>query len=73
MFNFSGIGVELIAECFNVFNTVNYDVTSIDGARYFSGPTITNPAAAAVVNPNYGAPSATLPPREGQIGVRVTF
>ncbi len=73
MFNFGGVGLELIAECFNVFNTVNYDVTSIDGARYLSGPTIANPAAAAVVNPNYGKAFATLPPREVQLGARVTF
>ncbi|HQQ77284.1 MAG TPA: TonB-dependent receptor [Thermoanaerobaculia bacterium] len=73
MFNVSGIGVELIAECFNLFNTVNYDVTSIDGARYLSGPTIANPNAPANPNPNYGAASATLSPREGQIGLRVSF
>ncbi len=73
VFNFSGFGLELIAECFNLFNTVNYDVTSIDGAMYRSGPTIANPAAAFVANPNYGKPSATLPPREVQLGLRLTF
>ena len=69
----SGFGFEVIAEVFNVFNTVNYDVTAIDNAQYLSGPTLANPAAPYVKNPNYGNYSATLPSREVQLGVRATF
>ena len=69
----SGISVDVIAEVFNLFNTVNYDVTSIDNAQFISGPTLTNPAAAFKPNPNYGNFSATLPSREVQLGVRVSF
>ncbi len=43
--------LELIVEGFNLFNTTNYDVASIDGAEYLSGPTIANPAAVAVNEP----------------------
>jgi hypothetical protein len=72
-FNFSGLGFEILAEAFNLFNTVNYDVTSIDNAEFTAGPTIANPAAAFKPNPNYGNYSATLPSREFQLGVKVTF
>jgi len=72
-FNFSGFGFEILAEAFNLFNTVNYDVTSIDNAQFLSGPTVTNPTAAYKPNPNYGNYSATLPSREIQVGVRVSF
>jgi len=65
--------LELIAECFNLFDSTNYDVGSIDGAQYVSGPTLANPAAAPVSNPNFGKPSATLPSREIQLGVRFAF
>ncbi len=70
---FGGLGVEVIAEAFNLFNTVNYDVSTIDGAQNLRGPTIANPAAALFPNPNYGNASATLAPREVQIGLRLTF
>jgi TonB dependent receptor/Carboxypeptidase regulatory-like domain len=72
-FNFSGFGFEILAEAFNLLNTVNYDVTSIDNAEFTAGPTVTNPAAAYKPNPNYGNYSATLPSREFQLGVKVTF
>ena len=65
--------LELIVEGFNLFNSTNYDVASIDGAEFLSGPTIANPAAVAGTNPNYGKPSATLPSREIQLGVRFAF
>lgn len=65
--------LELVAEAFNLFNSTNYDVASIDGAEFLSGPTLANPAAAAVANPNYGKPSATLPSREFQLGLRFAF
>ncbi|MGE5234798.1 MAG: TonB-dependent receptor [Acidobacteriota bacterium] len=68
-----GPRLELIAEAFNLFNTVNYQVASVDGARYLNGPTITNPTTAYVVNPNYGRYSATFPAREIQLGLRLTF
>jgi TonB dependent receptor/Carboxypeptidase regulatory-like domain len=71
--DFGGVGVEFIAEAFNLFNTVNYDVTAIDGAMYLSGPTIASPTAAFRPNPNYGKASATLPSREIQLGLRVSF
>lgn len=65
--------IEVIAEAFNLFDTVNYNVASIDGALYRSGPTFANPAAATVTNTNYGKYSATLPSREIQLGLRWTF
>lgn len=65
--------LELVAEAFNLFNSTNYDVASVDGAEFLSGPTLANPAAAAVANPNYGKPSATLPSREFQLGLRFAF
>jgi hypothetical protein len=64
---------ELIAEAFNLFNTVNYNVAAIDGGMYRSGPTLVNPTAAYVANPNFGKYSATLPSREIQLGVRWVF
>jgi Carboxypeptidase regulatory-like domain/TonB dependent receptor-like, beta-barrel len=66
-------GVDLIAEAFNLLNTVNYDVNSIQTGEFLSGPTLTNPALPAVPNPAYGQPTATLPPFEAQLGVRVQF
>lgn len=65
--------VEVIAEAFNVFNTVNYDVNSIDGAEFLSGPTLANPALPARPNPTFGKARATLPGREVQLGLRWTF
>ncbi len=54
---------------------MNYDVNSltVNGAEFLSGPTLQNPAAAAVANPNYRKYTSTLPPFEAQLGVRVTF
>jgi hypothetical protein len=65
--------VEAIAEAFNITNVVNYDVQSINGAQFLSGPTIANPAAVYVPNPNYGVARATLPSREFQLGLRWVF
>jgi hypothetical protein len=65
--------LEVIAEAFNVFNTTNYDVNSIDGAQYLSGPTLANPALPFVKNPNFGHARATLPGREIQLGLRWLF
>lgn len=72
-FTFGGSKLEIIAEAFNLFDTVNYSVSSIDSALYLSGPTLLNPAAAYVVNPNYGKYSATFTPREIQLGLRYSF
>jgi hypothetical protein len=66
-------GVDLIAEAFNLFNRVNYDVNSVQSGQFLSGPTIANRAAASVPNPRYGQFTATLPPFEAQLGVRLTF
>lgn len=71
---FGGFGqLEAIAEAFNVTNTKNYDVASINGGEFLSGPTIASPALAKVPNPNYGKPSQQLPPREVQLGLRWVF
>ncbi len=70
---FNGGDLDLIIEGFNLLNNTNYDVNSIDNAEYLSGPTIANPAASYVPNPNFGNYSATLDPREIQLGVRYRF
>lgn len=73
-FKVGGAGrLEAIAEAFNIFNTVNYDVNSINAGEFLSGPTILNPATPYKANPNYGKYSSTLSPREIQLGVRWTF
>ncbi len=66
-------GVDLIAETFNLLDTVNYDVNSIQTGEFLSGPTLTNKNLPANPNPRYGQPTATLPPFEAQLGVRVQF
>jgi hypothetical protein len=65
--------VDLVAEAFNLFNRTNYDVNSILGGEFLSGPTLANQALPTVVNPRFGQSTATLPPREVQLGVRFTF
>ena len=70
----SGISVDVIAEVFNLFNTVNYDVTTHRQRRvHLRARQLANPTAAFKPNPNYGNASATLPSREVQLGVRVSF
>ena len=66
-------GIDVIGEAFNLFNRINYDVNSIINGEFLSGPTLANPALAKVVNPRFGQFTATLPPREIQLGVRFTF
>lgn len=73
-FEVAGAGqVDLIVEAFNLFNTVNYNVASVDGAEFLRGPTVANPTIAAVPNPNYGKYTTTFPGREIQLGLRYTF
>ena len=66
-------GLDVIAEMFNLFNRVNYDVNSTITGQLLSGPTLANPALPAVTNPRYGQYTATLPPFEAQIGFRFGF
>jgi hypothetical protein len=65
--------IEVIAEAFNVLNTTNYDVNSIDSAEFLSGPTLASPALPFRPNPNFGNARATLPGREIQLGLRWVF
>ncbi|MGA7615344.1 MAG: TonB-dependent receptor [Thermoanaerobaculia bacterium] len=65
--------VDLIAEAFNLTDVTNYDVSSIDAAKYLAGPTLANPTAPYVANPSFGKYRATLPSREIQLGVRWAF
>ena len=55
-------------EFFNLFNRDNFDPNSLQVTEFLSGPTLANPAAAAVVNPRYKQYTATLTPFEAQIG-----
>jgi hypothetical protein len=66
-------GIDVIGEAFNLFNRTNYDVNSIINGELLSGPTLANASLPAVTNPRFGQFTATLPPREVQLGVRFTF
>ncbi|HVR41644.1 MAG TPA: hypothetical protein VMU84_21285, partial [Thermoanaerobaculia bacterium] len=72
-FAIGGGSLEAIAEVFNVTDTTNFDVQSVSGGEFLSGPTAANPAAVAVKNPRFGQYTATLPAREFQLGVRWVF
>lgn len=64
-FPVAGFGrLEAIAEAFNVTNVTNYDVQSVSGGENLS---------AGRPNPNFGKFTATLPPREFQLGLRWVF
>jgi hypothetical protein len=65
--------LDVIAEAFNVLDTTNYDVNSIDNAEFLSGPTLANPSLPFVRNPNFGRARATLPGREIQLGLKWVF
>lgn len=65
--------VQAILEGFNVTNFKNFDVNSIAAGEFLSGPTLANPAAAKVSNPRFSQYSATLSPREFQLGLRWNF
>ncbi len=60
--------IELIAEGFNLFNSINYDPNSVDNAMY-TGAT----AASAVKNPRFGQYLSTLDARQIQFGARISF
>jgi hypothetical protein len=68
-----GRGVDVMAEMFNLFNRVNYDVNSVITGQNLSGPTLTNSALPFVTNPRYGQYTATLAPFEAQLGFRIGF
>jgi hypothetical protein len=65
--------LDLIVEGFNVLNNTNYDVNSVDGAEFLSGPTLANKTLPFRPNPNFGHFRATLPGREIQLGLRWVF
>ena len=72
-FGFGFGQIDAIAEGFNLTNEKNFDVQSVVGGQYLSGPTIANPKAAFVVNPKFGQYLATLPAREIQLGLRWVY
>jgi len=61
--------LEVIVEGFNVFDTTNYDVTSVVNAMNVFDPSV----GEYVPNPRLGAYTATHPPREVQLGLRYSF
>jgi hypothetical protein len=65
--------LELIGEAFNLTNRENPDVNTIVNGEFLSGPTAANPALPAAPNPRFGQHTDTLPAREFQLGVRVSF
>ena len=66
-------GLDLIAEAFNLFNTDNFEVNSVQNAEFLSGPTPAAPNTPLVRNPRFRQYIDTLPPFEAQLGVRFTF
>lgn len=69
-----GMGsLQAIVEGFNITNFKNLDVNSVSAGEFLSGPTLANPNAAKVLNPKFGQYSATLSPREFQLGLRWGF
>ncbi|HPW54617.1 MAG: TonB-dependent receptor [Thermoanaerobaculaceae bacterium] len=65
--------LEILAEGFNIFNTVNYDVNSVQQGEFLSGPTVANPTAPYVKNPMFGKYTSTFKGREIQLGLRFLF
>ncbi len=65
--------LQAVAEGFNLLNFKNFDVQSVSGGQFLSGPAIANPTTKAVPNPNYGKFLATLPAREFQLGLRWVY
>lgn len=69
----SGSELEVIVEAFNLFDTTNFRVDSVDGAEFLSGPTLQNPDLPLISNPNFGTFRDTFPGREIQLGLRWLF
>jgi len=65
--------LELIIEAFNLFNTANYDVSSVDTARSYQVFDPDTFQLETLPNPRFGTYTATLPPREIQLGLRYVF
>ena len=61
--------LELMLEVFNLFDTTNYDVGSVVNTEYAFDTT----TGELVSNPDFGTYTATLPPREIQLGLRYSF
>jgi hypothetical protein len=72
-FGIGPVSLDLIAEAFNLFDTTNYAVDSIQTGEFLSGPTLANAALPSVANPLFGQATATFPGREIQLGLRVSF
>lgn len=68
------LNLDVIGEVFNVFNTVNYDVTSVDSAEYLRGTARTAPLPANL-NPNFGVYTRSIPEdsRRVQLGFRLAY
>jgi len=61
--------LDLVLEVFNVFNTTNYSVGSVLNTEQIWDST----ELRYVDNPDFGTYTATLPPREVQLGLRYSF
>jgi len=61
--------LELILEVFNLLDATNYDVGSVQNNMLVWDPEVGN----YVENPAFGTYTATLPPREIQLGLRYSF
>jgi hypothetical protein len=61
--------LELIVEVFNLLNTTNYDVASVLATEYIWDSTVLG----YVPNAGFGTYTATLSPREVQLGLRYSF
>jgi len=65
--------LEVIVEAFNLLNTTNSDVTSVDGARFYQRFDETIGQLVTYPNPRFGSYTATLSPLEVQLGLRFLF
>jgi hypothetical protein len=63
--------LDLMIEAFNLFNTVNYDVNTVDNAEFLLD--LSGGAPGYVPNPRFGEYLDTLQPFEVQLGARWRF
>ncbi len=63
--------LDLILEAFNLFDTTNYDVNTVDNAEFLLD--LTNAGSPYVPNPRFGEYLDTLQPFEIQLGARFRF